>query len=54
MGYLEILTNNQIPFALNTFGNDAVLLQDNAATHRTAACRDILTDCGVIWVLEIV
>jgi hypothetical protein len=53
MGYFEILTNNLIPFARDTFDYNAVLVQDNAPTHRTAACRDILNDCRVIWVLLI-
>jgi hypothetical protein len=52
MGYLEILAHTLVPFALNTFGNGAVLVQDNAPTHRTAACRDILENSGVFWVIK--
>ncbi len=49
-GYLDILMNHLIPFALSKFGNGATIVQDNAPTHRLTACSEILEYCGVRWV----
>ena len=41
-GYSEILTSYLIPFAKSLFGNQAIFHQDNAATHRTFHCMNLM------------
>ena len=44
-GYKQILTEYLIPFAKAMYGNDALLHQDNASTHRAQKCTEILRIC---------
>ena len=47
-GYKQILMEYLIPFAKNMFGNEAILHQDNASTHRAFQCADLLRDSSLL------
>ena len=49
-GYKQILIEYLIPFAKNMYGNDAILHQDNASTHRAGQCRDLLRNCHLTYI----
>ncbi|CAF0789030.1 unnamed protein product [Brachionus calyciflorus] len=48
-GYLEILCNNLIPFALQNFGSKSRLFQDNDSKHSSKICVDVLRSSRVFW-----
>ena len=44
-GYKQILIEYLIPFAKTMYGNNAVLHQDHASTHRAQQCTELLRIC---------
>ena len=49
-GYMQILTEELIPFILNKFGNDAVLVQDNSRIHTARKCKRVLEISEINWI----
>ncbi len=48
--YSQILSDYLIPFARRLFGNNAFLHQDNASTHRTPHCRQLIRVSGLNYI----
>ena len=49
-GYLEILSDNLIPFCYEKFGENGILVQDNDSKHTARVCISVLRNSKVFWV----
>ena len=49
-GYFQILAEYLIPFARKVYGENAIHRQDNATTHTSINCRNLLRSAKINWI----